>query len=44
MQTIYTNGITNIAFQDGIVRVELITCRQVDNHQPEPGLAVATFT
>jgi hypothetical protein len=35
MQTIYTDGIANIAFQDGVVRVELVTTRQVDKDKQE---------
>ena len=35
MQTIYTDGISNIAFHDGVVRIELITTRQVDNNKRE---------
>ncbi len=30
MQPIYTDGIANIAFHDGVVRLELVTTRQVD--------------
>jgi hypothetical protein len=35
MLTIYTDGIANIAFHDGVVRVELITTRQVDKDKQE---------
>ena len=35
MQTIYTDGIANIAFHDGVVRVELITTRQVEKDKQE---------
>jgi hypothetical protein len=35
MQTIYTDGIANIAFHDGFVRVELVTTRQVDEKKQE---------
>jgi hypothetical protein len=35
MQTIYTDGIANIAFHDGVVRVELVTTRQVDKDKLE---------
>ena len=35
MQTIYTDGIANIAFHDGVVRVELIITRQVDKDKQE---------
>jgi hypothetical protein len=35
MQTVYTDGIANIAFQDGVVRVELVTTRQVDKDKQE---------
>jgi hypothetical protein len=35
MQTIYTDGIGNIAFHDGVVRVELITTRQVEKDKQE---------
>jgi hypothetical protein len=35
MHTIYTDGIANIAFHEGVVRVELITTRQVDQDRQE---------
>ncbi len=35
MQNIYTDGVGNIAFQDGVVRLELITTRQLDNDKRE---------
>jgi hypothetical protein len=35
MQTIYTDGIANIAFHDGVVRLELVTTRQVDKEKQE---------
>jgi hypothetical protein len=35
MQTIYTDGIANIAFHDGVVRLELVTTRQVDKDKQE---------
>ena len=35
MHTIYTDGIANIAFHEGVVRVELITTRQVDQGKQE---------
>ena len=35
MQTIYTDGIANIAFHDGVVRVELVTTRQVNEDKQE---------
>jgi hypothetical protein len=35
MQTIYTDGISNIAFHEGVVRVDLITARQVDKDKQE---------
>ncbi|WP_414014630.1 hypothetical protein [Limnohabitans sp.] len=35
MQTIYTDGIANIAFHDGVVRVELVTTRQIDKDKQE---------
>jgi hypothetical protein len=35
MQTIYTDGIANISFHDGVVRVELITTRQVEKDKQE---------
>lgn len=35
MHTIYTDGIANIAFHEGVVRVELITTRQVDKDKQE---------
>jgi hypothetical protein len=35
MQTIYTDGIGNIAIHDGVVRVELMTIRQVDKDKQE---------
>jgi hypothetical protein len=35
MQTIYAYGISNIAFQDGVVRIELIATRQVDKDKQE---------
>ena len=35
MQTIYTDGIANISFHDGVVRVELVTTRQVNEEKQE---------
>jgi hypothetical protein len=35
MQTIYTDGVSNIAFHEGVVRIELVTTRQMDNDQRE---------
>ncbi|TAF12621.1 MAG: hypothetical protein EAZ74_06920 [Alphaproteobacteria bacterium] len=35
MQPIYTDGIANIAFHDGVVRLELVTTRQVDKDKQE---------
>ena len=35
MQTIYTDGIGNLAIHDGVVRVELMTIRQVDKDKQE---------
>ena len=35
MQTIYTDGIANIAFHDGVVRLELVTTRQVEKDKQE---------
>ena len=35
MQTIYTDGIANIAFHDGVVRLELVTTGQVDKDKQE---------
>ena len=39
MQTIYTDGIANIAFHDGVVRLELVTTRQVNEDKQEMTLA-----
>ncbi len=43
MRTIYTDGIANIAFHDGVVRVELVTNRQVNDnkHEMSPAGSVA---
>ena len=35
MQTIYTDGIANIAFHEGVVRLELVTTQQVDRDKQE---------
>ena len=35
MQTIYTDGLANIAFHDGVVRLELVTTRQVEKDKQE---------
>ena len=33
MQIIYTDGIANIAFREGVVRLDLVTTQQVDKDQ-----------
>ena len=35
MQKIHTDGIGNIAFHDGVVRVELVTTRQANEDKQE---------
>ena len=35
MQTNYTDGVSNIAFHEGVVRIEFVTTRQMDNEQRE---------
>jgi hypothetical protein len=35
MQNIFIDGLGNIALQDGVVRIELVTTKQVDDRKQE---------